>query len=185
MAYQKTVTAAVGVSGACTLTLSDVDNVYVGDTVYVQGVGTHFNGSHTVTSVNTTALTVGFTADNVTATYSRLNAGLNVTVTWITDTDVETWLGFEASGDFLDSCVASSNEWCFRKRSEAGYADRTAFSPNPAAKEGAVLYAALLYRDRGSSGDTYAAYDAMGQFERPVSMARVAQLLGIGRPQVG
>lgn len=185
MAYSKTVTAAVGVAGACTLTLSDVDNLYGGDSITVQGVGTHFNGTHTITSIDADALTVGFTADNVTASYSDLNAWLDVNVSWVTESDIETWLGFEASGTFLDAQTAACNQWAFRKRQEAGYRDRTAFAPDPAAKEGTVLYGAYLYQARGSSGDAYATYDGMGQFDRPVSMARVMQLLGIGKPQVG
>lgn len=185
MAYTKTVTDAVGVAGACTVTLSDVDNLYVGDSVTIVGVGQHFNGTHTLTAVDTDDLTIGFTADNVTATYSDIAGQLTVNVKWVTESDVETWLGFEASGNFLDDCTAAANEWAFRKRLEAGYTDRTAYTPNPAAKEGTILYGAYLYRDRGSSGDTYAAFDGMGQFERPISMARVMQLLGIGKPQVG
>lgn len=185
MAYTKTVTSAVAVAGTHTLTLSDVDNLYVGDTIHVDGCGQEYDGNHVITAVSTANATVSFVNGNHTQAAAAVSGQLTVRVQWMTEADVETWLGYTAAGAFLTAQTEAANEWAFRKRQEAGYSDRAAFPPNPSAKEGTVLYGALLYRDRGSSGDTYAAYDAMGQFERPVSMSRVLQLLGVGRPQVG
>lgn len=185
MAYTKTVSKVVAAAGVHTLTLSDVDNLYVGDSVTVAGCGNDFNGTHTLTAIDTTNLTVTFTQGNHTQASTTVYGQVDVNVVWIADTDVSTWLGFDATSTYLDEVTAAANEWAYRKRKEAGYADRTAFPPNPAAKEGTVLYAATLYRERGTSGDQYAAYDGMGQFDRPVSMARIVQLLGVSRPQVG
>ena len=64
MAFTKTVTNAVAVSGVHTLTLTDVVNLYVGDTVYVNGISQAFNGRHVLTGVNATNKTVTFTQGN-------------------------------------------------------------------------------------------------------------------------
>lgn len=189
MAYTKTITNAVGVAGACTLTLSDVDNLYTGDTIFVQGVGQHFNGQHTITAINTTNKTVGFTSDNVTATYSNIAGQLDVRPQWCTSADVLLWLGIspatQADTDYVDECVLASNEWCFRKRQEASYSDRAALIPNSAVREGTIHYAAILYRERGSVGDTYQSFQGFGQQSVPTTLGRVMQLLGCGRPGVG
>jgi hypothetical protein len=45
------------------------------------------------------------------------------------------------------------------------------------------MYAALLYRERGSA-DSFASFDSMGTFPVPSALGRILQLLGVGRPQV-
>ena len=109
-------------------------------------------------------------------------------VTWIVAADVLSWLGIDVATAndtaFVGVCTSASNAWCYRKRREAGYHDALTSAPSADVKLGAVIYAALLYRDRGTSGDSYASFNGMGQFERPVSLSRVMQLLGCGRAQV-
>jgi hypothetical protein len=47
------------------------------------------------------------------------------------------------------------------------------------------MYAATLYRERGTSGDSYASYDGFANMPQPVTLARIMQLLGCNRSQVG
>lgn len=188
MAYEKTVTYAVAVAGAHTLTLSDVDNLYVGDKVRVAGVGTTFNGTHTLTAVDTTNLKVTFTNGNHTHAGADVNGQLIALVQWAADADVVAWLGIDSATAndtaFITECVEAGNEWCFTKRQQAGYSDRTALIPSPAVKNGTVMYSAMLYRERGSV-DSYASFDSMALGATPsMSLGRIMQLLGINRSQV-
>ena len=109
-------------------------------------------------------------------------------VSWITSANVLEWLGIDVATAndtaFVAKCVSASNYWCWNKRREAGYTDSQATVPNDSVKLGTIMYAATLYRERGTSGDSYGAYGAMGQFQQPVSLSRIMQLLGCGRAQV-
>jgi hypothetical protein len=109
--------------------------------------------------------------------------------TWITSADVIAWLGIDpaTANDtaFVATCVSASNYWSWNKRREAGYADALSASPNGSVTLGATMYAATLYRERGTSGDSYASYDGFGNMPQPVTLARIMQLLGCNRSQVG
>lgn len=188
MAYTKTVTYAVAVAGTHTLTLSDVDNLYVGDKVRITGVGNTFNGTHTLTAVDTTNLKVSFVSGNHTHAGATVNGQLIVLVQWIADADVVAWLGIDSATAndtaFIAECTEASNEWCFTKRLQAGYSDRTALLPSPSVKSGTVMYAGMLYRERGSV-DSYASFDSMALGATPsMSLGRIMQLIGCNRSQV-
>jgi len=109
-------------------------------------------------------------------------------VSWITSANVLEWLGIDVATAndtaFVAKCVSASAFWCWNKRREAGYTDSQATVPNDSVKLGAIMYAATLYRERGTSGDSYGAFSSMGQFQQPVSLSRIMQLLGCGRAQV-
>lgn len=189
MAFTKTVTAATATAGTFTMTLSDVDNLYIGDTVYISGTSNDgWSGQHVLTAVNTTALTVSYTQGNTTGTLSNVNGQLVVRPQWITDADVLSWLGIDVATAndtaFVEVCTLAANEWCFNKRLEAGYTDRAALVPNASVQQGTVLYAGTLYRERGTSGDSYGAFDGFGNTPMPVTLSRIMQLLGCGRAQV-
>jgi hypothetical protein len=102
--------------------------------------------------------------------------------TWITSADVTEWLGISAATAndtaFIAKCVAASNTYCYRIRHEAGYHDDSDTVPDSAVKMGTVMYAATLYRERGS-------VDQMGGAVPFGTMSRIKQLLGVGRPQIG
>lgn len=109
-----------------------------------------------------------------------------VSVSWITSSQVTEFLGIASATAndtaFLATCTAASNAWCYRKRLEAGYSDEMNASPGADVTLGAVIYAAMNYRERGSI-DSFQTYDGMGT--APVmSMGRVMQLLGCNRSQV-
>jgi hypothetical protein len=108
--------------------------------------------------------------------------------TWITSADVTEFLGISASTAndtaFIATCVSAANTFAYRRRSEAGYHDDADSSPNGAVTLGTTLYAAALYRERGSV-DSFASFDQMGGAQPFGSFGRIMQLLGINRPQVG
>ena len=108
--------------------------------------------------------------------------------TWITSSDVEEFLGISAATAndtaYIATCVGAASVFAYRRRSEAGYHDNADAAPNDAVKLGTTLYAAALYRERGSI-DSFASFDQMGGATPFGSFARIMQLLGINRPQVG
>jgi hypothetical protein len=110
----------------------------------------------------------------------------NPVCTWITGGDIEDWLGIGTASqldqDFLDQCAAAANQFCYRRRQEAGYYDSLTTVPNDAAKLGTIQYGGALYRSRGSIGDAFAAFDQMGAASYTGLSAIVKQLLGIDRP---
>jgi hypothetical protein len=111
-----------------------------------------------------------------------------VTVSWTTSALVLSWLGIDVATAndtaFVAKCVSASNAWCYRKRREAGYTDSASTVPSADVELGATMYAATLYRERGTSGDSYGAFDGMGNLPMPVTLHRIMQLLGCGRAQV-
>jgi hypothetical protein len=191
MAYTANVTTAVGVAGVCTLTLdvADLDDYFVGDKVRVNGINNNFNGVHTLTAVNTTLFTVTFSKGNVTQTLTGLRgAEIEVLPQWTSSAEVLVWLGIDVATAndtaFIEDCVDASNEWCWRKRQEGGYTtDRTTFPPSADVVLGATMYAATLYRERGSV-DSFASFDTMGVTTPVASLGRIMALLGCGRAQV-
>jgi hypothetical protein len=189
-----------------TLTLSEVE---VGDTVVIAGVtDTSFNGTVTVFSIEAyelievdqygvlvfdydvskpnqiiyanTGADVEYDTAVGTVTYS-------VSPVFTTSALVLSWLGIDVATAndtaFVAKCVSASNFWCYRKRREAGYTDALT-SPSADVELGATMYAATLYRERGTSGDSFGAFDGMGNLAQPVTLHRIMQLLGCGRAQV-
>jgi hypothetical protein len=108
--------------------------------------------------------------------------------TWIVSDDVTEWLGISAATAndtaFIAECVSAANVFAYRRRVEAGYHDDADAVPDGAVKLGTTMYAATLYRERGSA-DSFASFDQLGGGVPFGSMGRIMQLLGIGRPQVG
>lgn len=108
--------------------------------------------------------------------------------TWITSDDVTEWLGISAATAndtaFIATCVSAANVFAYRRRVEAGYHDDVDASPDGAVTLGTTMYAATLYRERGSA-DSFASFDQFGGGVPFGSLGRILQLLGVNRPQVG
>jgi hypothetical protein len=197
-----------GVSAVQTLTPSEVQP---GDSVVIAGAGAKFNGTFTVISVeeweyigkdqqgylefnydvpklNQVLYAVTGQADD--EEYAALAGTLTFTetITWTTSALVLSWLGIDVATAndtaFVAKCVSAANAWCFRKRREAGYTDQQGTVPSADVELGTTMYAATLYRERGTSGDAYGAFDGMGNLAQPVTLHRIMQLLGCGRAQV-
>jgi hypothetical protein len=109
--------------------------------------------------------------------------------TWITVAQLETYLGIDMtdpSDDYtlLTQARNAGNDFCYRRRQESGYADQLATSPGHDVTLGTLMYAAALWRSRGSTQDTFATFDGMGQANVSAMTPVIKQLLGIDRPQV-
>ena len=109
------------------------------------------------------------------------------TCTWITATDIEDWLGIgtatSADAAFLTICAASTNQFCWRRRMEAGYVDSLSTVPSQDVRLGTIMYGGALYRQRGSM-DSFASFQSMGTAPVMGLNGMIRQLLGIDRPQV-
>ena len=112
----------------------------------------------------------------------------NPVCTWVTNANVTEWLGIAVATAndtaFITKCVSAANQFAYRRRLESGYlTDELHTSPGGDVTLGTIMYAALLYRERGSA-DSFASFDAMGTIPVPSALGRILQLLGVGRPQV-
>jgi hypothetical protein len=189
-------------------TLEDTD-ITTGQTIVVAGVGNNFDATYIVQAVPTFLfLGVSYEGDfeydpNITITNQLLvksdfdnyqRSAATGTVTW---TQSCTWLSSVATVTeflgiasatandtaFLTTCVAAANAWCFKRRVQAGYHDSLTTVPDGSVLLGTTLYAAGLYRERGTTGDSYASF---GDMSGPplMTLGRVNQLLGVKRSQV-
>jgi hypothetical protein len=108
--------------------------------------------------------------------------------TWIDDADIMDWLGIAvataADEAFLIVCAAAANAFVFRRRSENNYFDSPSVVPSSDVKLGTIMYGGALYRQRGSAGSDFAAFDGMGVGTTNGLSAMVKQLLGINRAVV-
>ena len=111
----------------------------------------------------------------------------SISCTWTTSANVTEFLGIAAATAndtaYIATCVAAANAWAFRKRVEAGYSDSPTTSPSSDVTLGVTLYAAALYRERGSI-DSFQTFEAMTPATTGFNMGRIHQLLGINRSQV-
>jgi hypothetical protein len=112
-----------------------------------------------------------------------------VTCLWIVLGDVEDYLGFtftnpSADLDVANMAVSAANQFAYRKREESGYFDSPTVVPDGAVKLGTVQYAAILYRERGST-EAFASFDPLAT-GGPVTgnYGQILRLLGVNKPQV-
>jgi hypothetical protein len=202
-----TVTHAQRVDDYAVIQTLEATDITIGQTIVVAGVGNNFDATYIVQAVPTFGF-VGVSVEGdfifdyeVTITnqllvksnfdnYQRASATGTVTwtqsCTWTTVAAVQEFLGIASATAndtaFLTTCVSAANSWCFRRRVQAGYHDSLTTAPDSAALLGTTLYAAGLYRERGTTGDSYASF---GDMTGPplMTLGRVNQLLGIKRSQ--
>jgi len=106
-------------------------------------------------------------------------------ITWVTTAEVEEALGAPV-GDptWLAQVTDAANAWAFRRRLNAGYNDDPDLSPGPDVSLGTVLYAKVLYSERGAV-DGFSSFEALEGFTPAVaSLGQVNRLLGIPRAAV-
>lgn len=191
------VTKAALTSNVVTLTVATLDGLRAGYHTVVQGVDTiaqpHFDGNHILTG---TATTVVNGADVYTVTYAKNHANIasfdcagriTPVCTWVVAADVELFLGVAPAtpedADYLDACVEAGNDWAYRRRQAAGYDDWANALPSADVKLGTVLYAAGLYRERGSI-DSFQSFADMAPLAPIGTNAQVLRLLGLNKPKV-
>lgn len=114
----------------------------------------------------------------------------NPAPTWITVGQLITYLGVSITNPSDDYTLAqqatnASNDFCWRRRQESGYAgDTLGSSPGHDVTLATLMYAAALWRSRGSVESMYATFDGMGSATQQSLTPIVKQLLGIPRPAV-
>ena len=203
-----TVTHAQRVDDYAVIQTLEATDITIGQTIVVAGVGNDFNATYIVQAVPTFLFVgIGVQGDflfdyEVTITnqllvksnfdnYPRSSATGTVTWTqscsWTTVANVQEFLGISSATAndtaFLTTCVAAANAWCFRRRVQAGYHDSLTTVPDGSVLLGTTLYAAGLYRERGTTGDSYASFQDMSG-PPLMTLGRVNQLLGVKRSQV-
>jgi hypothetical protein len=211
MATYNTATKQLISNYACISTLEPTD-IVVGQSITVGSIGAPFNGTFTVLALpqyeftgidNTTGeflyneevarpnqiiyATTGSNVDYVafyagTVTYTQ-------NCTWITTAELVTYLGVTITNPSDDYTLATQarnagNDFCYRRRQEAGYFDSLTTSPGHDVTLGTLMYAAALWRSRGSIETAFAAFDTMGTPTQQSLTPIVKQLLGIPRPAV-
>jgi hypothetical protein len=190
-------------------TLTDTE-IEVGQSITVATVGAPFNGTFVVYAmpkyeyigIDTegdllfdanvsipnqvlfacTGTDVGRIASAGTITYTQ-------NCTWVTVAELITYLGVEITNPSDDYTLATqarsaANDFCYRRRQESGYFDSLTTSPGHDVTLGTLMYAAALWRARGSVQDTFATFDGMGTASVSAMTPIIKQLLGIHRPQV-
>ena len=108
--------------------------------------------------------------------------------TWVTISDVMSWLGITVATAndtaFVGVCTDAANDWAYKQRVSAGYQGESLSTvPNRSVELGTVMYAAALYRERGSI-DSFASFTDLGSPTPVGSMGQIMRLLGIRRAQV-
>lgn len=189
IALTKEISNVVATAGTWTVTLSDVDGIITGMRFTIGGFTTpSWNTTDTVDSVNYTNKTVTYSHGNATVTSQEAWAQFDLACEWIALEDLEAALGYTfdvADTLWAEAQVSASNNWAYRMRQSSGYEDHPNYAPNPAAKQGVILYASQLIKQRGAM-DGYASFDNQGFGVAPgQSYAQILQLLGCKKPQVG
>jgi len=110
------------------------------------------------------------------------------TCTWIVAADVLSWLGISVATandtTFVGVCTDAANAWAYKARKMAGYQGESLSTvPSSAVKLGTIMYAAALYRERGSV-DSFASFQDMAITAPTGTMGQIMRLLGIRRSQV-
>jgi hypothetical protein len=178
-------------SGVISLTLNTVEGLEAGVCVRIYRTGeARIDGRHNIATIDTDTneITLPGGGPNITE-FSPVAASLVPLTTWIDDPDVELFLGLDLDPEtddaaYLASVVEAANDWAYRRRQSAGYDDSRCVIPSPSAKEGTVLYAGALWRERGSI-DSFQSFQDQPITAPIGSMGQIMRLLGIGKPAIG
>jgi hypothetical protein len=190
-------------------TLTDTE-IEVGQSITVSAVGVPFNGTFVVyampkyeyigidtegdllfnsnVSIPNQVL-FACTGDDVGRVASAGTITYTQNCTWVTVAELVTYLGVDITNPSDDYTLATqarnaANDFCYRRRQESGYFDSLTTSPGHDVTLGTLMYAAALWRSRGSVQDTFATFDGMGAAPVSAMTPMIKQLLGIDRPQV-
>lgn len=107
--------------------------------------------------------------------------------TWITGTQIGTWLGIALAGvdetAFLTQCANSANNFIFRRRQESGYTDSLTSVPSSDVELATIMMGGSIYRQRGAI-DQFSSFSDMGNATVSGLSPLIKQLAGIPRPAV-
>lgn len=211
MATFNTATKQLASNYACISTLEQTE-IVVGENITVSGLAAPFAGTFKVldlpqyefTGVDPTTGEFLFNPEVARPNqiiYAATGASVNYVVdytgsvvytqtcTWISVADLVTYLGVTITNPSDDYTLATqstnaANMFCYRRRQESSYKDSLSVSPGTDATLGTLMYAAALWRSRGSIETAYASFDTMGTPTQQSLTPIVKQLLGIPRPAV-
>jgi hypothetical protein len=183
--------------------------IAVGESITVAGVDATFNGSNLVVRALPQYRYVGVdtqgdllydinepianqvlyakVADDVDRVAATGTVTYTQTCTWVSAANLVTYLGVQItnpSDDYtlITQAVSAGNQFCYRRRQEAGYIDSLSTSPGGDQTLGTLMYCAALWRSRGSLENAFASFDGMGTAPQQSLTPIVKQLLGIDRP---
>jgi hypothetical protein len=183
--------------------------IAVGESITVAGVDATFDGSNLVVRALPQYRYVGVdtqgdllydidepianqvlyakVADDVERIAATGTVTYTLTCTWVSAAELITYLGVQItnpSDDYtlITQAVSAGNQFCYRRRQEAGYIDSLTTSPGGDQTLGTLMYCAALWRSRGSLENTFASFDGMGTAPQQSLTPIVKQLLGIDRP---
>ena len=129
------------------------------------------------------------TADDVSRVAASGTVTYSPSCSWVNIDELIVYLGVPLTNPSDDYSLAgqarnAGNQFCYRRRQEAGYIDSLTTVPGEDVKLGTLMYCAALWRSRGSIESTYATFDGMGSAPQQSLTPIVKQLLGIPRPAV-
>ena len=109
------------------------------------------------------------------------------TCTWVTGTQIGTWLGLALVGAdetaFLAQCASAANNLIYRRRQESGYTDSLTTVPSADVELATIMMGGSIYRQRGAI-DNFASFSDMGTAAVTGLSPLIKQLAGIPRPAV-
>jgi hypothetical protein len=109
------------------------------------------------------------------------------TCTWVTGTQIATWLGLALVGadetGFLAQCAVAANDLIYRRRQESGYTDSLSTVPSGDVELATIMMGGSIYRQRGAI-DQFASFSDMGTAAVTGLSPLIKQLAGIPRPAV-
>ena len=204
-----TITHSQVVSNVATVQVLQQPEFEVGQSITISGLS-GFNGTHVITALpeyyftgvsdqgdyeyDTSRIILNQIQFALTAADQERAAAsgsltYSVTCTWIAQGDLEDYLGYtftspSADYDIATMAVGAANAFAFRRRQESGYWDSPSSVPSLDVKLGTVQYAAILYRERGST-EAFASFDPLAT-GGPVTgnYGQILRLLGVNKPQV-
>jgi hypothetical protein len=205
-----TVTNKYLIDNYAVLQLLTPSEIAVGQSITVASVDATFNGTYTVRALPQYLFSGVDTQGDLLYDYQvpiadqvlyaktasdveRVAASGTITYdpvcTWVTAAQLMSYIGItitNPSDDYtlLTQSVSAGNQFCYRRRQEAGYIDSLTTSPGGDATLATLMYCAALWRSRGSVESTYATFDGMGSAPQQSFTPIVKQLLGVPRPAV-
>ena len=205
-----TVTNKYLIDNFAVLQLLTPSEIAVGSSITVASVDATFNGTFTVRALPqylflgidtqgdllydydvpiANQVLYAKTADDVSRVAASGTVANDPVCNWVNVDELIIYLGVPLTNPSDDYSLAgqarnAGNQFCYRRRQEAGYIDSLTTAPGEDVKLGTLMYCAALWRSRGSIESTYATFDGMGSATQQSLTPIVKQLLGIPRPAV-
>ena len=198
------------VSNVAIVQLLEPHNFEVGQSIIISGINATWNGTHKILAlpeyyfigvsqqgdyqydtdtIIPNQVQFALTTDDADRAAASGTVTYTITCSWIVLGDLEDYLGYtftnpSADLDVANMAVSAANQFAYRKRQESGYFDSPSSVPGGDAKLATVQYAAILYRERGST-EAFASFDPLAT-GGPVTgnYGQILRLLGVNKPQV-